>query len=76
MNILITGGSGYLGKHLTKVLKNDSTNSVISLSSKDVDLKVSGSLDKFNYIKFDKIYHLASRPLRLIIQVLLVWSTV
>ncbi len=60
MNILITGGSGFLGKHLTKILKKKSTNKIISLSSLDADLKISGSLKKFNKIKFHKIFHLAA----------------
>ena len=60
MNILITGGSGFLGKHLTKILKKKSTNKIISLSSIDADLKISGSLKKFNKIKFQKIFHLAA----------------
>ena len=60
MNILITGGSGFLGKHLTKILKKKSSNKIISLSSSDADLKISGSLKKFNKIKFHKIFHLAA----------------
>ena len=60
MNILITGGSGFLGKHLTKFLKKKKSSKVISLSSKDADLRLSGSLNKLNKIKFRKIYHLAA----------------
>ena len=60
MNILITGGSGFLGKHLTKFLKKKKYSKVISLSSKDADLRLSGSLNKLNKIKFRKIYHLAA----------------
>ncbi len=60
MNILITGGSGFLGKHLTKIFKKKSSNKIISLSSSDADLKISGSLKKFNKIKFHKIFHLAA----------------
>ena len=33
-NILITGGSGFLGKKLTETLKKDDNNNVVSLSSK------------------------------------------
>ena len=50
MNILITGGSGFLGKHLTKILKKKSSNKIISLSSSDADLKISGSLKQFNKV--------------------------
>ena len=38
-NILITGGSGFLGKKLTDTLRRDDNNNVISISSKDVDLR-------------------------------------
>ena len=48
----------FLGKHLTKFLKK--IIKVISLSSKDADLRLSGSLNKLNKIKFKKIYHLAA----------------
>ncbi len=62
MNILITGGSGFLGKNLFNILKKNSSSSdnIISLSSKDADLRNSNSLDKFNKFKFNKIYHLAA----------------
>ncbi len=61
MKILITGGSGFLGGHLTSILKKtNSKNEIISISSSDIDLRVTGALDKLNDIKFDKIYHLAA----------------
>jgi GDP-L-fucose synthase len=60
MNILITGGSGFLGKYLTSNLKKNSLDTIISLSSADANLKIKESLNQFNKLKFDKIYHLAA----------------
>lgn len=60
MNILITGGSGFLGKNLNNYLKKDNKNNIVSLSSKKADLRDPNSLNQFNNIKFDKIYHLAA----------------
>jgi len=61
MKILITGGSGFLGKHLTSMLKKiNSKHQIVSISSSDIDLRISGALHKLNDIKFDKIYHLAA----------------
>ena len=59
-NILITGGSGFLGKKLTETLKKDKNNNVISISSKDVDLRYYDSLRYIPEVKFNKIYHLAT----------------
>tara|TARA_Y100000591_G_scaffold332203_1_gene368663 strand:+ start:3708 stop:4628 length:921 start_codon:yes stop_codon:yes gene_type:complete len=59
-NILITGGSGFLGKKLTEILKKDKNNNVISISSKDVDLRYYESFRHIPNVKFSKIYHLAT----------------
>lgn len=59
MKILITGASGFLGGHLSKVLKNEG-HELTALSSKDCDLRKEGSLNKFNHIKYDQIFHLAA----------------
>jgi len=59
MKILITGASGFLGKFLRNDLE-DEGHSVIGISSKDADLTVTSSLDIFNNLSFDQIYHLAA----------------
>ncbi len=59
MKILVTGGSGFVGQFLTKHLKS-SGHEVIAFTSKEADLRNSGSLNKYSSIKFDKIFHLAA----------------
>ena len=58
MKILVTGASGFLGKFLVKKLSEE--NEVVTINSKICDLTRENSLDRFNYIKFDMIYHLAA----------------
>jgi GDP-L-fucose synthase len=59
-NILITGGSGFLGTKLTTELQKNKNFNVISLSSKDADLRYYDSLNKYSKTNFTKIYHLAA----------------
>ena len=59
MNIIVTGGSGFLGQALCKKLQEFDHN-VISLSSKDANLLDINALDKYNNINFEKIFHLAT----------------
>lgn len=59
MKILITGASGFLGGHLSKVLNNEG-HELTAIGSKDCDLRIAGSLNKFNNIKYDQIFHLAA----------------
>lgn len=59
MKILITGASGFLGGHLSKVLKGEG-HELTAFSSKDCDLRIAGSLNKFNQTKYDQIFHLAA----------------
>lgn len=57
--IFVTGGSGFLGSHLTKKLKNNDENRVVAPSSNECNLTLRNSLEKFDE-KFDYIYHLAA----------------
>ncbi|NGX28904.1 MAG: GDP-L-fucose synthase [Candidatus Anoxychlamydiales bacterium] len=59
MKILITGASGFLGSFLYKKLV-EKKHEVIGINSKTNDLTVPTSLDEFNNIKFDQIFHLAA----------------
>ncbi len=59
MNILVTGASGFLGRHLCKQLKANG-HSIVEVSSKIADLRKVGTLDQFSSTKFDRIYHLAA----------------
>lgn len=59
MKILVTGGSGFLGKQLTKFLREKKFE-VVSLSSQDCDLTEAGSLAPYQKTKFDLLFHLAA----------------
>lgn len=57
MTILVTGAEGFLGKHLTKRLKNDG-HTVISHCLADGDLVSPDTLDQYRDV--DYVYHLAA----------------
>jgi GDP-L-fucose synthase len=59
MNILLTGGSGFLGTALNRFLQS-AGHTVQSLDSKNCDLTRSDSLLNFNHTKWDQIIHLAA----------------
>lgn len=56
---MITGGTGFLGTHLAATLQNRGDD-VVALGSRMADLTVATSLDQFNNIQFDRIFHLAA----------------
>lgn len=57
--ILVTGASGFLGKHLVKMLINNGVD-VVALSSKTVDLTDCRSLENIPQKDYDHIFHLAA----------------
>ena len=59
MAVLVTGGSGFLGVNLTMKLRERGED-VVSLSSRDADLRDPGSLSRFSNRSYDRIYHLAA----------------
>jgi len=59
MKVFITGGGGFLGSFLCKKLK-ELGYEITSPNSKECDLFLSESLFKYNYEKFDYIFHLAA----------------
>jgi len=59
MRALVTGGSGFLGRHLVAALRRDGAD-VVSLSSRDADLRDSDALAPWRADRFDRIYHLAA----------------
>jgi GDP-L-fucose synthase len=58
MNVLITGGTGFLGTALTRRLWADG-HAVTALGSRDTDLTRTDALDRFD-TPYDVIYHLAA----------------
>ena len=56
--VLVTGGTGFLGTHLTTALKEHGYD-VTVIHSGNCDLTRADSLNQFNGTQFDEIYHLA-----------------
>ncbi len=59
MKILVTGATGFLGNFLCKRLSEDN-HEIVRVSSKNCDLTKENSLEQFDDIAFDQIYHLAA----------------
>ena len=59
MKVLITGATGFLGRHLSKMLKNKNWQIYISNTSK-ANLESDQNLHIYNEVKFDYIFHLAA----------------
>lgn len=59
MNILITGGTGFLGRHLVPFLQGQGAQ-VTVINSRNCDLTERSNLLQFKGEKFDRIYHLAA----------------
>ncbi len=59
MKILVTGASGFLGAHLCQHLEQQG-HTLTRLSSKNCDLTQAGSLERFQQLLYDQIYHLAA----------------
>lgn len=58
MNVLVTGGTGFLGHALTTRLREDG-HTVTALASRDADLTRPDSLDRFT-ARYDRVFHLAA----------------
>ncbi len=58
MQILVSGSSGFLGRFLCETLK-EQKHEVTKLNSQNCDLTKKQSLNQFNHVKYDQIFHLA-----------------
>ena len=59
-NILVTGAGGFIGRELVQELKN-AGHKVLELTSADGDIANPATLEKFNQVKLEHIFHLAGR---------------
>jgi len=60
MKIIVTGSSGFVGQHLTELLKKDKRNCVFPLDLKQADITKYSQVKKYlAKIKPDQVYHLA-----------------
>jgi GDP-L-fucose synthase len=59
MNILVSGASGFLGKHLCAFLERQG-HALTRLNSQNCDLRRSDSLNAYNGTTYDLIFHLAA----------------
>lgn len=59
MNVLVTGGSGFVGRHLCAALKSAGAQ-VTAPGSRECDLTSDGGLDGLTGGPFDLVYHLAA----------------
>jgi len=59
--ILITGSTGFLGRHIDSVIRNTYSNKTVSIGSKDYDLTQEANVKKmYNDIKPSIVIHLAA----------------
>ncbi len=59
MQIFLSGGSGFLGQHLTRALW-ETGHVVTAPGSRECDLRLTPALRQFSSVKFDRIFHLAA----------------
>lgn len=69
MNVLITGGNGYIAKSLIDKLKHLSTYNITSITREDFDLTNKSHTDKwFNKKYFDVIIHTAAKGVNRLVE--------
>lgn len=62
MKVLVTGGTGMVGKSLEQLIGSDTTNTYVFLSSKDCDLRNEQAVDQvFSSGNYHSVIHLAAK---------------
>ena len=70
--VLVTGGNGFLGKHVVNELKKINPEEIISISSKDLDLRINSNCKKV--VQNVGVQVIKSEILFVLIPMVLIWS--
>ena len=59
--VLVTGGSGFLGRHVVSALRNEGVSGIVAPRSRDCDLRQRDAVDRlFEEVRPEVVFHLAA----------------